>query len=75
LEQASLTAETPARIAVPVPQQRPAKLQQQANQAEAKSRLRGDCHTFSCEWPRLSESINDLKKLFGGSSPTKGKKS
>jgi hypothetical protein len=21
-------------------------------------------HSFSCDWPRLSESINDLKKLF-----------
>jgi hypothetical protein len=26
--------------------------------------------SFSCEWPRLSESLNDLKKLF---SPTPSK--
>jgi hypothetical protein len=27
-------------------------------------------HSFSCDWPRLSEGINDLKKLF---SPAPGK--
>jgi hypothetical protein len=30
--------------------------------------------SFSCEWPRLSEGIKDLKKLFG-SSPAKAKRS
>ena len=25
-------------------------------------------HSFSCDWPRLSEGIKDLKKLFGSSS-------
>ena len=30
-------------------------------------------HSFSCDWPRLSESIKDLKKLFG-SPPGKAKK-
>jgi hypothetical protein len=29
--------------------------------------------TFSCDWPRLSESIKDLKKLFHA-SPGKDKK-
>ena len=77
LEQASLKAETTAKI--PVPQQRPTKLQQQANQVPQPSAMPGEprprCprHTFSCEWPRLSESISDLKKLFGGQS--KGRKS
>jgi hypothetical protein len=29
-------------------------------------------HSFSCDWPRLSEGIKDLKKaLFGSSSPSK----
>jgi hypothetical protein len=33
-------------------------------------------HSFSCDWPRLSESIKDLKKaLFGSPSPSKAKKS
>jgi hypothetical protein len=32
-------------------------------------------HAFSCEWPRLSESIKDLKKmLFGSSSGNKAKR-
>jgi len=31
-------------------------------------------HSFSCKWPRLSETLNDLKKIFGGSQ-AKGKKS
>jgi hypothetical protein len=26
--------------------------------------------TFSCEWPRLSESINNLKKVLFGSTTT-----
>ena len=30
--------------------------------------------TFSCEWPRLSEGIQGLKKLFGGSPPAKPKR-
>jgi hypothetical protein len=79
LEQASLRTQTTARI--PVPIERPKTLQQpQAGQApagDARSRIRANAscpqHTFSCEWPRLSETVNDLKKLF--SSPSKAKKS
>jgi len=29
--------------------------------------------SFSCEWPRLSEGIKDLKKALFGSSPSKAK--
>jgi hypothetical protein len=44
---------------VPLPQARPSKL------IDGKAHcLR---HSFSCDWPRLSETINDLKKLLGGS--------
>ncbi|WP_407177456.1 hypothetical protein [Bradyrhizobium sp. STM 3562] len=60
---------------VPLPQARPSKLI--ANQAANNSRTR-DCvkPSLSCEWPRLSETINDLKKrLFGATTPAKGKKS
>ena len=33
-------------------------------------------HSFSCEWPHLSATIHDLKKLFGGSqAKDKAKKS
>jgi|SRR5271165_1608067 len=51
---------------VPIPQARPSKL------IDGQQRCPG--HSFSCEWPRLSDTINDLKKLFGGSQ-AKGKKS
>ncbi len=82
LEKASLQTETTAKV--PVPVAKPKVLQQlqaaQANAAgageapssNAPSRLRGNgsCrpHSFSCEWPRLSETVNDLKKLFSSSS-------
>jgi hypothetical protein len=51
---------------VPVPVERP-KVQQTAG-----ARAKAPCTkgSFSCEWPRLSESLNDLKKLF---SPTPSK--
>lgn len=52
---------------VPVPVERP-KVQQTAG-----ARTKGAPCTkgsFSCEWPRLSESLSDLKKLF---SPTPSK--
>jgi hypothetical protein len=74
LEQASLKSEPTPAAKVPVPHERP-KLRQTTT-GEARSHPRGDCQrqSFSCEWPRLSESINDLKKLFGV-TPSKGKKS
>ncbi|MDD1519766.1 hypothetical protein ACNJYD_03620 [Bradyrhizobium sp. DASA03005] len=52
---------------VPVPVERP-KVQQAAG-ARPKA---APCtkSSFSCEWPRLSESLNDLKKLF---NPTPSK--
>jgi hypothetical protein len=68
LQQASLKSEpdkpplTTASIARPPPQAAP---------ADWRSRIRpANCprHSFSCEWPRLSEGIKDLKKLFGSSS-------
>ncbi len=35
-----------------------------------------DCtqHSFSCDWPRLSERINDLKKALFGSTSNKDKR-
>jgi hypothetical protein len=64
LQQASLKSDIPK---VPLPVQRPTKQQQ----AAANDRLRAaNCakHTFSCDWPKLSESINGLKKLFSSTS-------
>jgi hypothetical protein len=51
VQQTSLRTDTER---VPIPRERPAK-------------LRGaNCphHNFSCEWPKLSESLKDLKKIF-----------
>jgi hypothetical protein len=52
---------------VPVPVEAPNK--PRAAASELRSRSKGpNCaqHSFSCDWPRLSESIKDLKKaLFG----------
>jgi len=53
---------------VPVPVASPVK---QAARIRAANCARS---SFSCDWPRLSESINDLKKLFS-STPSKQKKS
>lgn len=64
LQQVALRTEV-ARV--PVPMERP-KVQQTAG-----GRPKGPLCTkgsFSCEWPRLSESLSDLKKLF---SPTPNK--
>ncbi len=57
---------------VPVPVERP---KQQAAGGEARPRAKGSVcakNSFSCDWPRLSEGWNDLKRLFG-SSPGKKK--
>jgi hypothetical protein len=74
--QASLKSDAPK---VPLPQERPKQqaAAPAAPAAEIRPRYRnGDCakHSFSCEWPRLSDGLNDLKKLFT-SSPGKQKKS
>lgn len=51
---------------VPVPVERP-KVQQTVGQRKGGPCTKG---SFSCEWPRLSEGLNDLKKLF---NPTPSK--
>ena len=58
---------------VPLPVEAPNK--RQFLTSNAKSRMKAaNCaeHTFSCDWPRLSERLNDLKKLFGA-APAKAK--
>jgi hypothetical protein len=63
LQQASLKNEKAAP-----PPEPPGKPQAAAN--DLRSRTRGaTCarHSFSCDWPRLSEGLKDLKKLFGAS--------
>ena len=67
-EQASALAETEK---VPVPVASPVK---QAARIRAANCAK---NSFSCDWPRLSESINELKKLLNpaAAAPTKQKKS
>ena len=70
LQQASLRSEK-----VPLPVEAPNK-QPAAAAPDLRTRAKdANCarHSFSCDWPRLSEGIKDLKKLFG-SSPGKAKR-
>ncbi|WP_456619309.1 MULTISPECIES: hypothetical protein [unclassified Bradyrhizobium] len=60
---------------VPVPVERPKF--PQAAASDARPRPKGaPCAkgSFSCEWPRLSESLNDLKKLFNPAPSKPAKK-
>ena len=62
---------------VPVPVASPAKQPARgATDHPPRTRSLSGCPkgTFSCDWPRLSDGINDIKKLFSG-TPNKGKKS
>jgi hypothetical protein len=61
---------------VPLPVQAPNKRDAAAD-LKARAAKGSECarHSFSCEWPRLSESIKDLKKaLFGSSTTSKPKR-
>ena len=59
---------------VPLPVEAPNK-QPQPTSAELRARSKYcSKHAFSCEWPRLSESIKDLKKMLFGSSSNKTKR-
>jgi hypothetical protein len=71
LQQVALRTDTEK---VPVPVASPVKPQAAVGDARAP-RARTGClkGSFSCDWPRLSDSLNDLKKLFGASSPNKDK--
>ena len=83
VQQASLRTDPPTRsetvtrtetVRVPVPVASPLKPQAAGNDGKP-SRAKPNCvkGSFSCEWPRLSDSINDLKKLFGAAPPAKDK--
>jgi hypothetical protein len=65
MQQVSLRSETEK---VPVPVASPVK---QAARIKASNCAK---NAFSCEWPRLSDGINEFKKLFGA-SPNKAKRS
>jgi hypothetical protein len=73
LQQASYESET-EKVRVPVPVAAPNK--PPAAASDLRSRMKtANCpqHSFSCEWPRLSEGIKDLKKALFGSSTSKPK--
>jgi hypothetical protein len=75
VQQASLKQDAPATAKIPIPVEAPNKAQAAANDIRARIKA-SNCarHSFSCDWPRLSESFKDLKKLFT-SSPSKAEKS
>lgn len=64
LQQVALRTEV-ARV--PVPMERPKVQQTAGGRPKGPPCTKG---SFSCEWPRLSESLSDLKRLF---SPTPNK--
>jgi hypothetical protein len=54
---------------VPVPMAAPNKPSVAGGNAKHPKASNCESHSFSCEWPELSERLNDLKKaLFGSSS-------
>ncbi len=63
---------------VPLPQARPTRRQvvpSQTTLGGIQRRLGGRAcarHSFSCEWPRLSETIHNLKKLLAHRNDRKG---
>jgi hypothetical protein len=72
LQPASFKSETEK---VPMPVEAPNKPQAAASDLRPRMKA-ANCpqHSFSCEWPRLSESIKDLKKVLFGSSSGKAKR-
>jgi hypothetical protein len=77
LQEASFQSETEkvqAPVPVPMPVEAPNKPQAAASELRSRAKT-ANCppHSFSCEWPRLSEGIKDLKKALFGSSSTKAK--
>ena len=82
VRQASLKGEVEK---VPVPRQNPARQQAAASEPKSGDLRSGDLRSrtratncakdsFSCDWPRLSEGIKDVKKLFNP-PPNKPKRS
>jgi hypothetical protein len=59
---------------VPLPAVAPNKQPAAASEIRPRPKL-ANCarHSFSCDWPRLSERLKDLKKLFSA-SPSKAKR-
>ena len=73
LQRVSLKSDGKVPVPVASPARQPARA---AADAPPRTRSLSGCPkgTFSCDWPRLSDGINDIKKLFGA-SPGKRKRS
>ena len=67
LQQATFRTETEK---TPLPREKPNKPPAATNDLRSRTKT-ANCaqHSFSCEWPRLSESINELKKALFGPPP------
>jgi len=67
LQQATFRTETEK---TPLPREKPGRLPAAANDLRSRTKT-ANCaqHSFSCEWPRLSESIDELKKALFGPPP------
>ena len=72
LQQASLRSDEKVPVPVASPAKQPPRTRSLSSSLGSSL---GNCPkgTFSCDWPRLSEGINDIKKLFGA-TPNKGKR-
>ena len=68
LQRATFRSETEK---VPVPIAAPNKPSVAGGNAKRLKASNCASHSFSCDWPRLSEGLNDLKKELFGSSSTK----
>ena len=70
LQQAAFKSEAEK---VPLPPVSPNRQAAAAAEQKARARARACAarQTFSCEWPRLSEGISNLKKALFGASPSK----
>jgi len=73
IQPATFKSET-EKAAVPVPVPAPNKPSAAAGNAKRLKASNCANHSFSCDWPRLSEGFNDLKKALFGSSSSKDKR-
>jgi len=71
LQRVSLKGDEKVPVPVASPAKQPARA---ATEPPPRTRSITGCPkgTFSCDWPRLSEGINDIKKMFGGGKGKKG---
>ena len=76
LQQASLQQTSSKDENASAPLTRPVKPRAVASQIRSRTKA-PNCtqHSFSCDWPRLSEGIDNLKKALFGSAPSKPKRS